>query len=92
MIYHGYSKITFDHCVFIKKFSDEDFIILLFYMNDILIIGHDARKIESLKRQLSKSFATKDLGPAKHILGMRLLMTGRVENFGYLKSDISKGT
>jgi len=30
-------KTTSDHCVFVRKFSDDDFIILLLYVDDILI-------------------------------------------------------
>ena len=41
-----------------------DFIILLLYVDNILIIGHDTLKIEDLKKDLNKSFAMKDLGPA----------------------------
>ncbi|CAJ2658330.1 unnamed protein product [Trifolium pratense] len=69
---HGYDKTTADHCVFVKKFSDGDFIILLLYVDDMLIVGHDTKKIKSLKKELSMSFAMKDLGPAKQILGMRI--------------------
>jgi len=32
----------------------------------MLIIGHDIIEIQSLKRDLSKSFAMKDLGHAKN--------------------------
>ena len=49
------------------------FVILLLYVNDMLIVGHDAAKIQKLKRELSKSFAMKDLGPAKQILGMKIV-------------------
>ena len=38
----------------------------------MLIVGHDAKKIQILKEELNKSFAMKDLGPAKHILGMKI--------------------
>lgn len=38
----------------------------------MLIIDYDARKIKELKRELSKFFAMKDLGSAKHILGMKI--------------------
>ncbi|CAJ2642124.1 unnamed protein product [Trifolium pratense] len=69
---HGYDKTTADHCVFVKKFSDGDFIILLLYVDDMLIVGHDTKKIQSLKKELSMSFAMKDLGPTKQILGMRI--------------------
>jgi len=30
---------TFNHCVFVRKFSKDDFIILLLYVDDILIVG-----------------------------------------------------
>ena len=72
MMGHGYNKTSFDHCVFTRKFSDDDFIILLLYVDDMLIIGHDSSKIDRLKRELSKSCAMKDLGSAKQILGMKI--------------------
>ena len=59
-----------DYCIFVKKFGDNDFVILLLYVDDMLIVGQDASKIDNLKKELSKSFAMKDLGLAKHILGM----------------------
>jgi hypothetical protein len=34
-----------------------------------LIVGHDTKKIDKLKRELSKSFALKNLGPANQVLG-----------------------
>ena len=62
---HGFSKTMHDHFVFVKKFGDNDFIILLLYVDDMLILGQDASKINNLKRELSKSFTMKNLGPAK---------------------------
>jgi len=73
MMSQGYDRTTSDHCVFMKKFSDDDFIILLLYVDDMLIVGHDVGKIGKLKRELSKSFAMKDLGSVKQILGMKIL-------------------
>jgi ATP-binding cassette subfamily B (MDR/TAP) protein 1 len=55
-----------------KRFSYENFIILLFYVDDILIVGHDAKRIQILKEELSKSLAMKDLGLTKQILGMKI--------------------
>ena len=72
MMSHGYNRTSSDHCVFTRKFSDDDFIILLLYVDDMLIIGHDSSKIDRLKRELSKSFSMKDLGSAKQILGMKI--------------------
>ncbi|TYK14965.1 retrovirus-related Pol polyprotein from transposon TNT 1-94 [Cucumis melo var. makuwa] len=69
----GYRKTTSDHCVFVQKFSDDDFVILLLYVDDILIVGRNVSRIDSLKKQLSKSFAMKDLGPAKKVLGIQIV-------------------
>lgn len=68
----GYQKTKSDHCTFVQKFSDDDFIILLLYIDDMLIVGENVSRIDSLKNQLSKSFAMKDLGPAKQILGTKI--------------------
>ena len=54
------------------KFSDDDFVIVLLYVDDILIAGKNVSRIDRLKKQLSKSFAMKDLGPAKKILSIRI--------------------
>ena len=73
MIEHGYKMNKTDHCVFVRKFSDDDFIILLLYVDDMLIVGRNISKISELKETLSKSFAMKDLGPARQILGIRII-------------------
>ena len=80
-----YNRTNSDHCVFFKKFSHGDLIILHLYVNDMLIVGQDTNKIEKLKRDLSKSFAMKDLGPAKQILGMKIPGIEQAKNFGCLK-------
>ncbi len=54
-----------DHCVFVKKFGNDDFIIILFYVDDMLIVGQDISKINNLKREVSESFAIEDLGHEK---------------------------
>jgi hypothetical protein len=38
----------------------------------MLIVGMNSSRIDRLKKQLSQSFAMKDLGPAKQILGVRI--------------------
>ena len=47
--------------------------ILLLIVDDMLIVRQDTRKIASLKKAQGKSFAMKDLGPAKQILGMHIV-------------------
>ena len=65
MVEHGFQKTQADHCVFLKRYNKGDFLILLLYVDGMLIVGQDTRKIGSLKKALGKSFAMKDLGPAK---------------------------
>ena len=69
---HDFKRTKSDHCVFIKRYVSGDFLILLLYVDDMLIVGQDRIKIGSLKKDLSKSFTMKDLGSTKQILGMRI--------------------
>nr|GFC34870.1 retrovirus-related Pol polyprotein from transposon TNT 1-94 [Tanacetum cinerariifolium] len=78
-----------------------DFIILLLYVDDMLIVGKNIGRIAQLKRDLSKSFAMKDLGPAKQILGIRIFRdrgtsklgitfgNGKPTLIGYTDSDLA---
>ena len=62
-----------NHCVFVKKFKRGDFLVLLVYMDNMLIVDQDHMKIGMLKKALSKSFSLKDVGPARQILGMHIV-------------------
>ena len=73
MCEQGYRKTTSDHCVFVIKFSNDDFIILLLYVDDMLIVGKNVSRIDRLKKQLGKSFSMKDIGVAKQILSIRII-------------------
>uniref|UniRef100_A0A2N9H7K1 Retrovirus-related Pol polyprotein from transposon TNT 1-94 n=1 Tax=Fagus sylvatica TaxID=28930 RepID=A0A2N9H7K1_FAGSY len=68
----GFTRCQADHCCYVKSF-DNSYIILLLYVDDMLIAGSSIEEINNLKKQLSKQFAMKDLGPAKQILGMRII-------------------
>ena len=72
MVSHEYKRTDADHCVYFRKFTDSNFIILLLYVDDMLIAGNDSKLIGKLKERLFKSFDMKDLGPAKQMLGMRI--------------------
>uniref|UniRef100_A0A3Q7IFZ7 Reverse transcriptase Ty1/copia-type domain-containing protein n=1 Tax=Solanum lycopersicum TaxID=4081 RepID=A0A3Q7IFZ7_SOLLC len=39
----------------------------------MLVVGHNTCRIQKLKLELSKSFAMKDLGPTRQILGMQIV-------------------
>ena len=48
-----YTKTYSDPCVYFKRFSHNNFIILLLYVDDMLIVGKDKEMIARLKRDLS---------------------------------------
>ena len=59
--------------MFVKKFDGGDFVILLLYVDDMLIVGHDQTKIRMLKKALNQSFSMKDLGSVRQILGIHIV-------------------
>lgn len=85
--FHGnddYSQTIVVNCVFVKKFSNSDFITFLLYVDDMSTVGHDTKKIQILNKYLNKSFATKNLGLAQQILGIRISLKKRNVNCAYL--------
>ena len=78
MCEQGYQKTTSYHCVFIRNYSNDDFIILLLYVDDMLIPGENISNINRLKKQLGESFSMKDMGAAKQIIGI-IIMCDRKE-------------
>ena len=53
-----------------KKYAFPGFTL---YVDDMLIVGKNVSMIDRLKEQLGKSFAMKDMGAAKHFLGIRII-------------------
>lgn len=84
---HCFSKTTCVHYVLMKTFGDNDFIIHLFYVDDLLIASQDACKIDNLKKELIKSFAMKDLGLAKQILSMKIFCERKSEKLWLFKKE-----
>ncbi|BBG99422.1 hypothetical protein Prudu_009111 [Prunus dulcis] len=95
MIEHRYRRTTSNHCAFVKRFDDGEFIILLLYVDDMLIVGQNSDKIRKLKKELSNSFAMKDLGPTKRILSMSISRDRknrklRLSQESYVREDKAK--
>ena len=67
-----YNRLSSDHCTYYKRFDDNDFIILLLYVDHMLVVGPNKDRIQELKAQLAREFDMKDLGPANKILGMKI--------------------
>ena len=49
---YGFGKTMSNYCVFVKKFGDNDSIFLFLYVDDILIVGQDASKIDNMKKEV----------------------------------------
>ena len=61
-----------DHCVYIKR-SNNYFITLSLYVDDILIAGNDKKMIDVTKKWLSSNFKMKYMGEANYVLGVKIL-------------------
>ncbi|CAA7407517.1 unnamed protein product [Spirodela intermedia] len=72
MTQHEFSHSKFDNCVYFKKLSNDSFLYLLLYVEDMLIAPKDIFKINKLKAVLNSEFDLKDLRAAKKILRMEI--------------------
>ena len=50
MMSQEYKRTFADPCVYVRRFFDGKFIILLLYVYDMLIVGQDANMIQKLKQ------------------------------------------
>eukprot|EP00253_Pinus_taeda_P004954 PITA_04954 len=73
MLEHGFQRLEAHHCVYVKRYDQGKYIILLLYVDEMLIVGHDKNKINRLKKYLGSKFVMKDLGLAQQILGMQIM-------------------
>ncbi|GJS63012.1 retrovirus-related pol polyprotein from transposon TNT 1-94 [Tanacetum coccineum] len=67
-----YNRLHADPCAYFKRFENDDFIILLLYVDDMLVAGPNKDRINKLEAQLAREFEMKDLGSANKILGMQI--------------------
>src|SRR5436305_13568823 len=68
---YGFSKNTYEPCVYTKTSTDAvQFIIV--YVDDILLIGNNKEEMTSSKEWLSSQLSMKDLGEANFVLGIMI--------------------
>ncbi|GAA0173953.1 hypothetical protein LIER_27448 [Lithospermum erythrorhizon] len=72
MLHHGFKRTLMDHCIYMRKKTAAEFIVLLLYVDDMLIMGKNTNEIMDLKVRLSENFEMKELDRAEHILGMEI--------------------
>ncbi|XP_057792624.1 putative late blight resistance protein homolog R1A-10 [Salvia miltiorrhiza] len=72
MLSNGFRINECDKCVYIKN-SNNGYVIVCLYVDDMLIMGSNFRVIQETKGMLSKNFSMKDMGLADVILGIKIL-------------------
>ena len=60
-----------DHCVYVKR-SNDKFMILTLYVDDILLVMNNVEYLLTIKKWLSFNFQMKDMGEASYILGVKI--------------------
>ena len=85
MLTNGFKINECDKCVYVKN-TDQGYIIICLYVDDMLIIGSNQNMIKSTKQILNKRFDMKDMGVADVIVEMKLLK--HLTNMRYLNHII----
>jgi len=75
----GFERAKTDPCLFIKRKQDKSFILL--YVDDLIIMAMTKGEVEEIKTSLKEHFSLKEMGEARHILGMQI---ERIKNGIYL--------
>ena len=74
MMANGFKINECDKCVYVKE-TDNDYVILCLYVDDMLIVGSNDKIVKSIKSMLNSKFDMKDMGLADVILGIQILRT-----------------
>ncbi|KAI3665096.1 hypothetical protein L6452_43714 [Arctium lappa] len=72
----GFSLSRADHSLFFYR-KDDVFLSILIYVDDVIIVGNDSKKIDDVKQCLHDKFSIKDLGELKYFLGIEVARTSR---------------
>jgi len=70
MMDQGFTRSLHDSCVYVKEVIPDQFVYLLFYVDDMLIAGKSMAEVNKVKEGLSLHFEMKDMGAASRILGI----------------------
>ena len=74
MMSNGFTINACDKCVYVKD-TNNGYVIVCLYMDDMLILGSNNYIITTTKKMLSSKFNMKDLGVADVILGIKISRT-----------------
>ena len=61
-----------DNYMYLKR-SNNDFVILFLYVDDILLARNSKKMIDTDKKWLSSNFEMKDMGEVSSVLGVKIV-------------------
>jgi hypothetical protein len=64
----GYSRCHSDHCVYFKRIENGSYIILMFYVDERIVVGSNMHDINVLKNKLFIFFCGQGFGCCKENL------------------------
>lgn len=67
----GFIQSQHDYCLFVRSVGD-DFLAILVYVDDLLIMGLNMSLISEVKGSLHRAFTIKDIGLVKYYLGLEI--------------------
>ncbi|CAA7030657.1 unnamed protein product [Microthlaspi erraticum] len=71
LLAYGFTQSYADPTLFVKQ-TEESFLALLVYVDDILLVSNVDEVVVDLKRLLAKEFKIKDLGTMRYFLGLEI--------------------
>ncbi|KAF5812650.1 putative RNA-directed DNA polymerase [Helianthus annuus] len=72
----GFTTSRADHSLFLYN-NNGVFLAILIYVDDVILVGNDMKKIEEIKDCLHSQFSIKDLGHLKYFLGIEVANTSQ---------------
>ena len=87
----GFSRLPDDRCIYTKK-SNDSFVIIILYVDDIAIGSNSSKEIDEIFHHLHQRFLIKRIGPLKNslYLGMLVNMTDDGRYISMSQSHIIK--
>jgi hypothetical protein len=83
----GFLRSDEDHCFYSKDAPDGSPVFLILYVDDMLLSGRHIGEVAQLQQHMLLKFAMKDLGPAHHILGMKITWNRQSRQLCLSQSD-----
>ena len=69
----GFKQTSSNPCLYVKFDSEGVMFLVAVYVDDIILGGRIAAKLNAVKKELNHTFKMKDLGLLHHFLGVKII-------------------